>query len=118
MAIQTPILLYITTKNKQEALRIAEMLLEERLIACANILTGMTSVFRWKGSIRTEREILLLAKTTETVQDAAILRAGQLHGYDCPAIIALPVSAAHTAFAHWIDGEINNTELQKFRNKD
>jgi len=106
MSIRPPILLYITVKNKQEAEKIAKALLEEQLIACANILPEVTSLFRWEGKAKEVTEALLLAKTTLDKQDEAMLRASELHSYECPCIVAVPLEAAHAPFARWVDGEV------------
>lgn len=106
MTVRSPILLYITVKNKQEAEHIARRLLQERLIACANILPEVTSLFNWEGEPKEVTEAILLAKTTLDQQDAAMLRASELHSYTCPCIVALPLEAAHAPFARWVGEEV------------
>lgn len=104
----SPILLYVTVKDKPEALRLAETLLAEGLVACANILPPMTSLYRWEGALQQEEEVLLLAKTSPAVRDRAIARIGELHGYDCPCILAFEASGASAPFAEWIFSQIRD----------
>lgn len=95
-------LLYITVEDKSAALELADALLGEKLIACANILPPMTSIFRWEGQMQQESEVAMIAKTTADRQEAAMARIAELHGYDTPCIVALPAAAVHTPFAEWI----------------
>lgn len=106
MKPRPPILLYVTVKNKREALEIAKILLEEKLIACANITSPVTSVYAWEGDVQSQSEVLMLLKTTVDLQDQAILRVAALHSYECPCITALPVEAAYAPFARWIDAQV------------
>lgn len=104
----TPILLYATVKNKSEALQIADRLLQEELIACANIVEGATSVYRWQGELQQETECLLIAKTTPAAKPRAMARMAALHSYDCPCILAFAADAAHAPFAEWIFSQIKD----------
>lgn len=103
-----PILLYTTVKNKQEALAIAEALLAEKLVACANILPPHTAVYHWQGAMQQEEEVLMLLKTSTAVESRVMARIAQLHSYNCPCILALPVEAAEPAFAQWIFSQIGD----------
>ena len=102
------ILLYVTLKNKQEALVMAERLIAEKLAACANILPTHTAVYKWNGTPQQEEEVILLAKTTPARREQAIARIAALHNYDCPCILALPVEAAYTPFGEWVFSQIGD----------
>lgn len=102
------ILLYVTVKNKSEATQIAAELLAERLVACANILPPVTSLYHWQGELQQEEEVILLAKTTAAAQQQAIDRIAALHSYDCPCILAFAPETAHIPFAQWIFSEIGD----------
>ena len=84
---------FITASSQEEAQRIARTLVEERLAACVNILPGIRSVYRWKGQIHEDPEVLLTAKTAGQMLDPLIQRVKQLHSYEVPEIIALPILA-------------------------
>ena len=99
-------LLYITVKDKEEARRIAEKLLEARLIACANIVGDIESLYRWKGETCNSEEVLLLAKTTEEKIPAVVDAVKALHSYELPCIAAFPVTAGLPAFLRWVAEEV------------
>jgi periplasmic divalent cation tolerance protein len=79
-------LVMVTTGGYDEARRIALTLVEEKLVACVNIIPTMYSLYRWKGVIEEERECLLLAKTIWDMVDAVINRVKALHSYEVPCI--------------------------------
>ena len=95
-------LLYTTVKNKLEAENLATKLLEERLIACANIQQPITSLYRWQGAVEQEPEVPMLLKTHTDRVDAAMARMAELHPYDTPCILALSIGKANPSFAEWI----------------
>ncbi|MCH7542937.1 MAG: divalent-cation tolerance protein CutA [Proteobacteria bacterium] len=97
--------LYITVGGTEEAASIARVLLDARLIACANIIDGAKSLYRWEGKIAEEKEVVMIAKTREDLVGKVIDRVRQLHSYDCPCIVALPIVAGNPAFLDWIDEE-------------
>lgn len=84
-----PKLIYCSTSNIDEARMIAQRLLEEKLVACVNIIPTVESMYRWKGLIETEKETVLFIKTINEKVDATIKRITQLHSYDVPEIIVL-----------------------------
>ena len=94
--------LYTTTASREEALRLGHTLVEEHLLACANILENMHAIYRWKGSIETAQECVLIGKTSSTLVTAAANRLKVLHSYECPCILTLPAQAANVAFAEWV----------------
>jgi periplasmic divalent cation tolerance protein len=98
-------LLYATFASKDEALSIAEALLEEKLIACANIIDGAVSVYRWEGKAQKQPEAMLFAKTSEAALQRAIARIKELSSYELPCILALPVEEGLTPFIKWVEVE-------------
>ena len=99
-------LIYITTENKAEAERIGQALVEEHLAACANIIDGMSSIYRWEGRLMQGNETVLIAKTIEAKVPTLIQRVKALHSYDCPCIVALPITDGNEAFLNWVAGEV------------
>ncbi len=96
------VLVYMTAGDRAEAVRIGRVLVEERLAACANVLDGMTSIYRWQGEVCEDGEAVLIAKTTEAQADALTERVKALHSYDCPCVVTLPVAGGNPAFLEWI----------------
>jgi periplasmic divalent cation tolerance protein len=91
-----------TMPDAETADRIGSALVEERLAACANILDGVTSIYRWKGSVEKEREALMVLKTTSGTVERLRLRLVELHPYDVPEVVALGVSDGHEPYLDWV----------------
>ena len=100
-----PKLIYCTTKDINEARLIAKTLLEEQLIACVNIVPAVESMYRWKGTIETEKETALFIKTVDEKVEQSIHRINQLHSYDVPEIIALPLVNGLTEYFDFLRKE-------------
>ena len=96
----------ITTKNQSEAQKIAARLVHERLIACANIVKDVESIFRWQGKVERAREVLLVLKSTKTKLPKIIKTVKSLHSYDVPEIIALPVAGGNPSYLRWVKESI------------
>lgn len=99
------IVVYVTVATDAEAQKIAGTVVGERLAACANILPPIRSIYWWGGNLESADEVAVLLKTRKDLADALIERIRQLHSYDCPCIIALPVVAGNPAFLAWISSE-------------
>lgn len=99
------VVVYVTVATDTEAQKIAGTVVGERLAACANIFPPIRSVYWWEGNLESADEVAVLLKTRKDVADALIERIRQLHSYDCPCIIALPVVAGNPAFLAWISSE-------------
>ena len=95
-------MVFITTANKKEAERISRVLLDERLIACANIVGGVDSRFWWKGKKEKARECLLIAKTRKSLFKKLIKVVKKEHSYDVPEIIAIPIIAGYEPYLDWL----------------
>ena len=96
---------YITTSNKEEASTIGKALVEEHLAACANIVPEMSSVFYWEGKLEEASESILLVKTGKTKLEKLIARVKELHSYDVPAIVAMPIKEGNPDFVKWVKDE-------------
>ncbi len=95
-----------TAGSRDEAERIAAALLEAQLVACVNLLPGVSSVYRWRGKVETAEEILLLIKTTADKLDAVEATLRAVHSYELPEFLVLQPEAVTQAYADWIAGAI------------
>jgi len=98
-------LVYMTAPNREEALKLARLLVEERLAACANVLGAITSVYWWDGKLNEDGEVALIAKTRAALVEALTERVKQVHPYECPCVVALPLDGGNPAFLEWIAAE-------------
>jgi len=99
------ILVYITAPSKEVAKDIAKKLLKKRLIACANIHSGVTSLYWWKGKIAKAKEAVLFAKTTKAKVKSLEKAVKKMHPYDVPCIITIPIKA-NKEFSDWVKKEV------------
>ncbi|WP_176590149.1 divalent-cation tolerance protein CutA [Sphingobium sp. EM0848] len=99
-------LVYTLFGSREAAMRAARQLIEERLIGCANLLGEATSLYEWNGVLEEAAETPVLFKTTPSRRDALMARIAQLHDYEVPAILALPVEAADSTFARWVGDQL------------
>jgi len=95
-------IVYTTTKNEKEATKIAKALIENKLVACVNIVPKIKSVFRWKGKINEESEALLLAKTSKRKFKMIEKKIKELHSYKLPAIITIKFNG-NKEFLKWVE---------------
>ncbi len=100
-----PCMVYMTASDEDEAGRIGRALVDERLAACVNVIPGMRSFYRWQGEVHHDREVVVIAKTREVLVDALVARVKELHGSDCPCVVALPIIAGNPDFLAWIEAE-------------
>ncbi len=97
-----PLLVYCACPDQATAERIAATLVDERLAACVNLLPGATSLYRWQGQIQRDAETLLMIKTRSAVYRLLETRISELHPYEVPEIIALPIQAGSAHYLNWI----------------
>ena len=105
MTSSEPIVVLMTAANAEEAERIASMLVDARLAACVQILPPIKSVYRWKGEIARENEVLLSAKTTREKFAELDRSVRAIHSYETPEIVALPIIAASEPYLKWLLSE-------------
>ena len=99
-------MIFITCASRKEARGIADTLLRKRLAACANIISGIESKFRWKGRIDKAGEILLILKTKRKNFDKIENEVRRLHSYEVPEIIAVPIIAGSKSYLRWLKRSI------------
>ncbi len=97
------VVVLITTSSADEAAKIGRALVEERLVACANIVGGVRSLFFWDGKTRDEQETLMICKSRSALMDRIVERVKQLHSYTVPEIIALPIVAGSKEYLDWVN---------------
>ena len=104
------LIVFITTINIEEANKIAEKLVQEKLIACANIIAGIKSIFWWEGKVDRADEVLLILKTKKSVLSKLIKAVKSAHSYSCPEVIALPIVGGNKDYLKWIDDSIKRKQ--------
>ena len=97
------VVVLVTCGSEEEASKIAHALVDERLAACANIISPIRSIYRWQGKILDEREWLLVVKTQETRFQDLEKRVKSLHSYQVPEIISLPILAGSSSYLSWLE---------------
>lgn len=92
----------VTAPDPAVAERLAETLVGESLAACANLVPGVVSIFRWEGKVDRAEEVLMVLKTTAARCDALRRRVVELHPYDVPEVLVLPVESGHPPYLDWV----------------
>lgn len=100
------IVIFITTETEEEARRIADKLLNQRKVACVNIVPRVNSLYWWKGKIESASESLLIIKSKATQLPEIIKSVKEIHSYEVPEIIALPITGGNEDYLQWIDSEV------------
>lgn len=100
------IVVFVTVASMGEGERIARALVEERLAACANLLSPVRSIYRWEGKVEQGEEVLLVIKSTAEAFEALRARVLELHGYACPEIVAWPIGMGHAPYLRWIEESV------------
>lgn len=95
----------VTAPSEDDAADIARTVLEERLVACVNIVPGVRSIYRFEGKVFDEREALLIMKTSVDCTDALVARVRALHTYTVPEVIALDVVTGSAPYLDWVFAE-------------
>ena len=93
---------YITCSKKKEAHKIAELHVKKKLVACANIIQNVDSVFNWKGKITKEKEVLIVGKTMNKNVQKIIQSVKKLHSYEVPCVIFFDIKNGNVDFLKWI----------------
>jgi periplasmic divalent cation tolerance protein len=103
------IVVLMTASNREEATRIAELLIDSRLAACVQILPEIQSVYRWKGEIARDSEALLIAKTTRELFVDLEVKVREVHSYETPEILALDVAAISEPYLKWLVSSLGDS---------
>jgi len=98
-------LIYMTAGSLDEARRLAEAVIGERLAACVNIIPGMKSLYHWQGRVAEDEEVVVIAKTRAGLVDRLTARVRAIHSYDCPCVVAILIAPGNPDFFDWIAAE-------------
>ena len=98
-------LVYVTAASKEEAEKISETLIKERLAACCNIFDGVRSIYRWEGSLEKTEETVLIIKTKYVLSTEIKRRVKELHSYSCPCIEVLAIEDSSDEYSEWVQKE-------------
>lgn len=104
------VVVLMTHPDEGAAAALVTTLVQERLVACGNILPGVESIYRWRGALERARECLVVLKTTAAEVGRVIERIPALHPYEVPEILALPVVAGHAGYLDWVVGNAGNSQ--------
>ena len=96
------VIVFVTAGSDEEAVKIGKALVEEKLVACCNLIPRIRSIYWWKGEVCEEEERLLILKTQAALFPAVQSRVRELHSYDVPEIIALPIERGLPDYLTWI----------------
>jgi len=103
----------VTVPDRGEALRLVRLLVEERLVACGNVLPEVTSIFHWEGELREEAEYLLVLKSDTSRIPSLLERIPEVHPYEVPEILVLEVESGHPPYLEWITAETRQKRLEE-----
>jgi periplasmic divalent cation tolerance protein len=95
-------IVFTSIDNEQDARKIANILVEEQIVACVNIIPNVESIYRWKGNIEEAKEFILLAKTVDENVNKAIERIKEFHTYELPDVISLPVTGGLEEYLEYV----------------
>ena len=99
------IIIYVTTGSINEAKKIGRVLVEEKLVACSNIISPIRSIYSWQGKICEDKEALMIMKTKKKLFKKIVERVEILHSYDVPEIIAMPILEGSSKYLSWLNEE-------------
>lgn len=95
-------LIFVTHPELNAAKKLVSTLVEERLVACGNIIPSLTSIYRWQGAVETALECLIVLKTNEHLLTKLESRIKELHPYEVPEIVAVKTDKVNEAYAKWV----------------
>jgi len=101
------IVIFVTASSRNEAKKIAKVLLKNKCAACVNIIAGMKSLFHWQGKIDTAKELLLVIKSKQSKLSKIIKLVKSKHSYEVPEIIALPIVGGEKKYLRWINESVS-----------
>ena len=100
------VVILVTAPSNEEARRIADELLNQRKVACVNIVSGVSSRFWWQGELESADEHLLIIKTKASLLDEIVTLVSRIHSYEVPEIIALPIIGGNPDYLEWVFKEV------------
>lgn len=101
----------VTVPDVEVGRSLAREVVEARLAACGNVVPGLFSVYRWKGEVHQDPEALLILKTTSSVIEALREKVLELHPYEVPEFLVLPVEHGHPPYLRWVMGAVGETGM-------
>jgi periplasmic divalent cation tolerance protein len=101
------LVILVTFPDAETARRIVTTLVEERLVACGNLVPGVESIYRWQGAVETASEVLVLLKTENSRYEALESRLKELHPYEVPECLALTVAEGSLPYLRWLNESVN-----------
>jgi periplasmic divalent cation tolerance protein len=101
------VIVLVTVPNAETADKLGEALVGERLAACVNVVGGVRSIYRWKGAVEKDTELLCICKTTRAGLERLRARVVELHPYEVPEVVALPIEAGHAPYLDWIKASVD-----------
>ena len=108
MSEKDAIIVLVTAGSAEEAVKIARSVVEERLAACVNIVSGVRSIYRWEGKVTEDAEWLLVMKTSRARFAALEARIRELHSYQVPEVMAFDVATGSRPYLDWLLGSVAN----------
>ena len=103
-------MVYITVATRTEAERLGRTLLQERLVACINLVGPISSRYWWQGKVESVREMLVVAKTRAGLAQAVIQRIKAIHSYKVPCVVTIPLHAGNPDFMRWVAQETRSAQ--------
>jgi periplasmic divalent cation tolerance protein len=97
------IFVYTTCKNKEEAILIGRSLVEAKLAGCVNVIDQMTSIYQWEGKLEINEEVILIAKTNESLFDEISSLIKSVHSYSIPCILSIPIESGNKDYTQWLE---------------
>ena len=108
---ETEIVVFVTAPSEEEATRISRSLVEAGLVACANVLPRVRSIFRWEGKVTEEQESLIVLKTRSRLFKELAMAIKNMHSYSVPEIIAISIAQGSAEYLSWIR-DVTSKELK------
>lgn len=99
----------MTVPSAEVAEELVRTLVEERIVACGNIIPGLTSIYRWKGEVEEDEEVLVIFKTTTDAVPRLLERAPELHPYEVPEVLVLPLEAGYAPYLGWVGESVSSS---------
>ena len=104
------LLVFTTFASEEDAARVVRVLVDERLVACGNLIPGARSIYRWEGAISDQREVMVLMKSRKQDWTALLSRLHELHPYQVPECIAVRVAAGAPKYLAWLEAALEPDE--------
>jgi len=100
------IVVMVTVDSQEQAKRISDVLLDRKLVACANVVEDIQSFYWWKGKVERSREILLLMKSRSELLEEIVRLVKENHSYEVPEVVALPILGGNPDYLRWIEDSV------------